>query len=53
MLQGFPNNTPIKSGNERWQGLMAQERDNEAALVEQQFRAAWKDATVKLHIEDL
>ena len=36
-----------------WQSLMAQERDNEAALVEQQFRAAWKDATVKLHIEDL
>jgi hypothetical protein len=32
---------------------MAQKRDNEAALVEQQFNAAWKDATVKLRIEDL
>ena len=36
-----------------WQSLMAQKRDNEAALVEQQFNAAWKDATVKLRIEDL
>jgi Tfp pilus assembly protein PilF len=36
-----------------WQSLMAQKRDNEAALVEQQFNAAWKDATVKLCIEDL
>jgi tetratricopeptide (TPR) repeat protein len=36
-----------------WQSLMAQKRDNEAALVEQQFTAAWKDAAVKLRIEDL
>jgi tetratricopeptide (TPR) repeat protein len=36
-----------------WQSLMAQNRDNEAALVEQQFTAAWKDAAVKLRIEDL
>jgi tetratricopeptide (TPR) repeat protein len=36
-----------------WQSLKAQKRDNEAALVEQQFTAAWKDAAVKLRIEDL
>ena len=36
-----------------WQSLMAQKRDSEATLVEQQFVAAWKDATVKLNIEDL
>ena len=36
-----------------WQSLIAQKRDNEALLVEQQFNAAWKDATVKLRIEDL
>jgi tetratricopeptide (TPR) repeat protein len=36
-----------------WQSLKAQKRDNEAALVEQQFNAAWKDAQVKLLIEDL
>ena len=36
-----------------WQSLTAQKRDSEAALVEQQFEAAWKDATVKLRIEDL
>ena len=36
-----------------WQSLMAQKRDNEAALVEQQFNTAWKEATVKLRIEDL
>ena len=36
-----------------WQSLLAQKRDNEAVLVEQQFYAAWKDATVKLRIEDL
>jgi hypothetical protein len=33
--------------------LKAQKRDAEAALLEQQFNAAWKDATVKLRIEDL
>jgi tetratricopeptide (TPR) repeat protein len=36
-----------------WQSLVAQKRESEAALVEQQFNAAWKDATVKLTIEDL
>jgi tetratricopeptide (TPR) repeat protein len=36
-----------------WQSLIAQKRNNEAALVEQQFNTAWKDATVKLRIEDL
>jgi tetratricopeptide (TPR) repeat protein len=36
-----------------WQSLMAQKRENEAALVAQQFHAAWKDATVQLRIEDL
>jgi tetratricopeptide (TPR) repeat protein len=36
-----------------WQTLLAQKRDSEAALVEQQFNTAWKDATVKLSIEDL
>jgi Tfp pilus assembly protein PilF len=36
-----------------WQSLIAQKRDNEAMLVEQQFNAAWKDATVKLRLEDL
>jgi tetratricopeptide (TPR) repeat protein len=36
-----------------WQSLTAQNRDSEAKLVEQQFVSAWKDATVKLHIEDL
>jgi tetratricopeptide (TPR) repeat protein len=36
-----------------WQTLTAQKRDSEAALVEQQFNAAWKDATVQLRIEDL
>lgn len=36
-----------------WQSLQAQRRDSEAALVEQQFRAAWKDATFELRVEDL
>ncbi|HWP57803.1 MAG TPA: hypothetical protein VNL14_07950 [Candidatus Acidoferrales bacterium] len=36
-----------------WQSLNAQKRDNEALLVEQQFNAAWKDATVTLRAEDL
>jgi tetratricopeptide (TPR) repeat protein len=36
-----------------WQSLVAQKRDGEAALVERQFDAAWKGATVKLAIEDL
>ena len=35
------------------QSLMAQKRDNEAALVAQQFHTAWKDATVQLRLEDL
>jgi tetratricopeptide (TPR) repeat protein len=36
-----------------WQSLTAQKRDSEAALVERQFNAAWKDATVGLRVEDL
>jgi tetratricopeptide (TPR) repeat protein len=36
-----------------WQSLVAQRRNTEAALVEQQFQTAWKGATVKLRIEDL
>jgi tetratricopeptide (TPR) repeat protein len=36
-----------------WQSLVAEKRDNEAALIEQQFNAAWKDATVSLRVEDL
>jgi tetratricopeptide (TPR) repeat protein len=36
-----------------WQSLLSQKRESEATLVEQQFRAAWKDATVSLRIEDL
>jgi len=36
-----------------WQSLVAQKRDSEAALVEHQFKAAWKDATVALRLEDL
>ena len=36
-----------------WQSLLAQKRDNEAKFVENQFRTAWKDATVELRVEDL
>jgi tetratricopeptide (TPR) repeat protein len=36
-----------------WQTLTAQQRENEAALVEQQFNAAWTNATVNLRLEDL
>ena len=36
-----------------WQSLTAQKRANEAVLVEQQFNAAWNDATVKLSVDDL
>ena len=36
-----------------WQSLKAQNRDNDAALVEQQFKASWTEATEKLGIEDL
>jgi tetratricopeptide (TPR) repeat protein len=35
-----------------WQCLKAQSRESEAALVEGQFREAWKDAEVTLRIED-
>jgi tetratricopeptide (TPR) repeat protein len=35
-----------------WQTLRAQKRENEGALVEQQFNAAWTNATVELHMED-
>jgi hypothetical protein len=33
--------------------LLAQDRASDAALVETQFRAAWKDATAELRLEDL
>ena len=36
-----------------WQSLMAQKRESEAALVEQQFNAAWKDATIKANYRRL
>jgi tetratricopeptide (TPR) repeat protein len=36
-----------------WQSLLAQKRESEAVLVEHQFQTAWKDATVKLRIEDM
>lgn len=36
-----------------WRTLKAQQLDDEAAVVEGQFNAAWKEATVKLSIEDL
>jgi len=36
-----------------WQTLLAQDRANEAALVEAQFRAAWKGATTELRVVDL
>jgi Tfp pilus assembly protein PilF len=36
-----------------WQTLTAQQRENEAALVEQQFNAAWTHATMKLRMKDL
>ena len=36
-----------------WQTLVAQKRDSEATLVQEQFETAWKGATAKLRIEDL
>jgi tetratricopeptide (TPR) repeat protein len=36
-----------------WHTLVAQKRDSEATLVQEQFEAAWKGATAKLRIEDL
>jgi tetratricopeptide (TPR) repeat protein len=36
-----------------WQSLLAQKRTGDAALVEQQFAEAWKDATVSLSVDDL
>jgi tetratricopeptide (TPR) repeat protein len=36
-----------------WQALLALRRDSEAVLVEQQYREAWKNATVDLSIESL
>ncbi len=36
-----------------WQSLKAQNRASEAQLVEQEFRAAWRNATTELRIEDL
>jgi tetratricopeptide (TPR) repeat protein len=36
-----------------WQALLAQKRDSEAILVQQQYEEAWKNATVKLTLDDL
>ena len=36
-----------------WQTLLAQGRDSEAVLVEQQFKDAWADATSPLTLDDL
>jgi tetratricopeptide (TPR) repeat protein len=36
-----------------WQTLTAQQRESEAALVAQQFNAAWTHATVNLRLDDL
>jgi hypothetical protein len=36
-----------------WQSLLAQNRTDEAELVQAQHETAWKDATVELTIEDL
>jgi len=36
-----------------WQSLLAQDRADQAVLVRAQHEAAWKDATVKLAVEDL
>ena len=36
-----------------WQALLAQHRDSEAVLVEQQYKEAWKNAAVDLSIESL
>ena len=36
-----------------WQSLVAQKREDEAAMVRRQFESAWKGATMKLTIEDL
>jgi hypothetical protein len=32
---------------------LQQDRGNDAALVEAQFKAAWQDATVELRVGDL
>jgi len=50
-LEKNPRNGRLLFG--LWQSLQVQERTSEAALVEQQFNAAWKDATLKLRIEDM
>jgi hypothetical protein len=36
-----------------WQALLAQKRDSEALLVQQQYEEAWKSATVKLTLDEL
>jgi len=36
-----------------WQSLLAQKRDSEAILVQTQYEDAWKNATVKLTVDDL
>ena len=50
-LAGHPRDGRVLFG--LWQSLVAQKRDAEAALVQQQFEAAWKSATAKLTVEDL
>lgn len=36
-----------------WQSLLAQQREGDAALVEQRYRTAWQDADAELRLEDL
>lgn len=36
-----------------WQTLLAQKRDSEAILVQQQYEEAWKNATARLTLDDL
>jgi hypothetical protein len=36
-----------------WQSLLAQKRDSEAILVQAQYEDAWKNATVKLTLDQL
>jgi len=36
-----------------WQSLLAQKRDSEAILVQQQYEEAWKNATVQLSVDEL
>ena len=51
LLQRNPRDGRILFG--LWQSLLAQQRADDAAIVERQFQAAWKDATVELNMEAL